>query len=96
MGSIQDLRVDGELSYYQILFSKSAYILISQIIPFLFLIYFTKLSWNRFLIILIFYQTLSQFIMNFYIGLNLLNYVSLSSTLAILIIKMRSKNETKI
>ena len=72
IGSIQNTRIDGDVKYYEVLYSRAAYLLISQIIPFLFLIYFLNLRWYKFLSILIISQLFSQIIFNFSSILNII------------------------
>ena len=96
MGSIQNLSVDGNINYFEVQYSRTAYIFITQLIPILFLINFFKISWFRFALMLTFYQIFSQLLFNYYIGLNMFNSVSIFSSLALLIIKLKDKNEITI
>ena len=96
IGSIQNLSVDGNTTYFEVQYSRAAYIFISQIVPIIFMVYFLKLNWFRYVIFLILFQIVSQLIFNFYIGLNMFNSVSIFSSLALLIFKLKDKNELKI
>ena len=96
IGRIKNLSIDSNVYYYEIYYSRTAYIFITQIIPVFFMIYFLKLNWYRFVIFLFLYQIFSQLIFNFYIGLNMFNSVSIYSSLALLLIKLKDKNELKI
>ena len=95
IGSIQNKFIDGDVVYFEVLYSRAAYILISQIFPLLLLVFF-NLRWFRFVLILIISQILSQFLFHYYFGLNVINSVSLFSLLALMIIKLENENETKI
>lgn len=93
IGSIQNESKDNDIFKFEILYSKSGYILISQIIPMLFAFLFIDINKKIYFLILILIQIFSQLLFNFNIGLNLLNSVSVFTTFTLVVIRLLKDHE---
>ena len=93
MGKIYNTKSDNNTKYFEVLYSRKAYLVLSQVVPILFLIFYKKISLKNYAIFLILYQMIIQYIFNFKFGLSLINSVSIFPIFIILLFLNEVKNE---
>lgn len=93
LGKIKSLKIDNNQTNYTVYFSRLSYVLFAQILPLGFLLIKYKIRLNILIIFLVFYQILIQLIFNYRFGLNLLNTVSVFTTLLVIFLLIESQNE---
>ena len=96
MGKIYNLTIKDNITYFEVLYSRVAYLISSQLLPILFLLLFRKINWKFFVSVLIFYQLLVQMVFNYKFGLNLINSVSVFTSLMIAAYLYEVNNENDI
>ena len=96
MGKIYNTHSDNNTKYFEVLYSRRAYIVLSQLVPILFLIFYKKISLKNYTIFLILYQMIIQYIFNYKFGLSLINSVSIFPIFIILLFLNEVKNENTV
>ena len=93
MGKIKTLNINDSYTSFTIYYSRISYVLFAQIFPFIFLLIKKRIGSNILVTFIVFYQLAIQLIFNYNIGLNLLNSVSLFTTLLIIFLLFESQDE---
>lgn len=93
LGKIKTLSTNDSYTNFTVYYSRMGYVLFSQIFPFIFLFMKKRISLKILVIFVVFYQLAIQLIFNYNIGLNLLNSVSLFTTLLIIFLLFESQDE---
>lgn len=93
LGKIKTLSANDSYTSFTIYYSRIGYFLFAQIFPFIFLFMKNRIRSNILIIFVVFYQLAIQLIFNYNIGLNLLNSVSLFTTLLIIFLLFESQHE---
>lgn len=93
MGKVETLRVEGTVTNFQVFYSRSGYVFFSQIVPLLTLVLKKHFRKSILVLFLIIYQLLIQLTFNYNFGFNLLNSISVFTTIAISLYILIEKNE---
>lgn len=81
MGKVDNIINENNQIYYGVVYSRSGYLLLSQVIPFLLLLLLRKISIRAFISILVLSQFVIQYFFHYKFGLNFVNSVSFFQTL---------------